>query len=99
MSWIDSSDATTACGLNSHMSMLELWMIRTGRMQQSIGDERAGYAPLYWSKQLQPLVAEYYSMHTNQKDRRGNALLQHPDEDKAFILANLVYAIVGSNEV
>ena len=44
---IGSSDAATACGLNPHMSMLELWMIKTGRMQQGIEDESAGYAPLY----------------------------------------------------
>jgi predicted phage-related endonuclease len=33
---IGSSDAATACGLNPYMSMLELWMIKTGRMQQNI---------------------------------------------------------------
>jgi predicted phage-related endonuclease len=27
---IGSSDAATACGLNPYMSMLELWMIKTG---------------------------------------------------------------------
>ena len=96
---IGSSDAATACGLNPYMSMLELWMIKTGRMQQSIEDESAGYAPLYWGKQLEPLVAEYYSMHTNNKVRRVNAVLQHPDEDKHFMLANLDYAVVGSDEV
>jgi predicted phage-related endonuclease len=36
---IGSSDAATACGLNPYMSMLELWMIKTGRMQQNIEDE------------------------------------------------------------
>jgi predicted phage-related endonuclease len=51
---IGSSDAATACGLNPYMSMLELWMIKTGRMQQNIEDESAGYAPLYWGKQLNP---------------------------------------------
>ena len=96
---IGSSDAATACGLNPYMSMLELWMIKTGRMQQNIEDESAGYAPLYWGKQLEPLVAEYYSMHTNHKVRRVNAVLQHPDEDKHFMLANLDYAVVGSDEV
>ncbi len=96
---IGSSDAATACGLNPYMSMLELWMIKTGRMQQNIEDESAGYAPLYWGKQLEPLVAEYYSMHTNNKVRRVNAVLQHPDEDKQFMLANLDYAVVGSDEV
>ena len=96
---IGSSDAATACGLNPYMSMLELWMIKTGRMQQNIEDESAGYAPLYWGKQLEPLVAEYYSMHTNNKVRRVNAVLQHPDEDKQFMLANLDYAIVSNEEV
>ncbi|ENW99044.1 hypothetical protein F900_02729 [Acinetobacter modestus] len=96
---IGSSDAATACGLNPYMSMLELWMIKTGRMQQNIEDESAGYAPLYWGKKLEPLVAEYYSMHTNHKVRRVNAVLQHPDEDKHFMLANLDYAVVGSEEV
>ena len=96
---IGSSDAATACGLNPYMSMLELWMIKTGRMQQDIEDESAGYAPLYWGKQLEPLVAEYYSMHTNHKVRRVNAVLQHPDEDKHFMLANLDYAVVGTGEV
>jgi predicted phage-related endonuclease len=54
---------------------------------------------LYWGKQLEPLVAEYYSMHTNNKVRRVNAVLQHPDEDKHFMLANLDYAVVGNEEV
>lgn len=81
------------------MSMPELWMIKTDRMKQSIKDESAGYAPLYWGKRLEPLVAEYYSMHTNNKVRRVNAVLRHPDEDKAFMLANLDYTVVGSDDV
>lgn len=96
---IGSSDAATACGLNPYMSMLELWMIKTGRIQQNIEDESSGVAPLYWGKQLEPLVAEYYSMHTNNKVRRVNAVLQHPDPDKHFMLANLDYSVVGSDEV
>lgn len=96
---IGSSDAATACGLNPYMSMLELWMIKTGRQTQFIEDESEGHAPLYWGKQLEPLVAEYYSMHTNHKVRRVNAVLQHPDPDKSFMLANLDYAVVGHDEV
>ena len=96
---IGSSDCAAACGLNPYMSMLELWMIKTGRVKQSIEDESTGHAPLYWGKQLEPLVAEYYSMHTNNKVRRINAVLQHPDEDKHFMLANLDYSVVGSEEV
>jgi putative phage-type endonuclease len=96
---IGSSDCAAACGLNPYMSMLELWMIKTGRIQQNIEDESEGHAPLYWGKQLEPLVAEYYSMHTQHKVRRVNAVLQHPDPDKHFMLANLDYSVVGSAEV
>lgn len=96
---IGSSDSAAACGLNPYMSMLELWMIKTGRIQQNLEDDYQGHAPLYWGKQLELLVAEYYSLHTQHKVRRVNAVLQHPDPDKHFMLANLDYAVVGTPEV
>lgn len=96
---IGSSDCAAACGLNPYISMLELWMIKTGRIKQSIEDKSEGHAPLYWGKRLEPLVAEYYSMHTNYKIRRVNAVLQHPDPDKHFMLANLDYSVVGDADV
>ncbi|MEQ1130345.1 YqaJ viral recombinase family protein [Acinetobacter johnsonii] len=96
---IGSSDCAAACGLNPYMSMLELWMIKTGRIQQNIEEDSEGHAPLYWGKRLEPLVAEFYSMHTNHKVRRVNAVLQHRDPDKHFMLANLDYSVVGSDEV
>ncbi|TCB67511.1 YqaJ viral recombinase family protein [Acinetobacter sp. ANC 4178] len=96
---IGSSDCAAACGLNPYMSMLELWMIKTGRIQQNIEDESEGHAPLYWGKRLEPFVAEYYSMHTQHKVRRINAVLQHPDPDKHFMLANLDYSVGGDADV
>lgn len=96
---IGSSDCAAACGLNPYMSMLELWMIKTGRVKQNIEDESEGHVPLYWGKRLEPLVAEYYSMHTNYKVRRVNAVLQHRDPDKHFMLANLDYSVVGDADV
>ncbi|WP_446084345.1 YqaJ viral recombinase family nuclease [Acinetobacter sp. 1125_18A] len=96
---IGSSDCAAACGLNPYMSMLELWMIKRGRIQQNIEDESQGHAPLYWGKRLEPLVVEYYSIHTNYKVRRVNAVLQHPEPDKHFMLANLDYSVVGDADV
>ena len=97
---IGSSDAAAACGLNPHMSMLELWMIKTGRMQnQPDQPTQNSYSPLYWGNQLEPLIANYYQHKTGHKVRKVNAVLQHPDLDKHFMLANLDYSVVGCDEV
>ncbi|OYW70713.1 MAG: YqaJ-like viral recombinase, partial [Pseudomonadales bacterium 32-42-5] len=97
---IGSSDAAAACGLNPHMSMLELWMIKTGRMQnQPDQPTQNSYSPLYWGNQLEPLIANYYQHKTGHKVRKVNAVLQHPDPDKHFMLANLDYSVVGCDEV
>ena len=92
---IGGSDAAAACGLNPYMSMLELWLIKTGRQNPDLSDglmENA-YSPLYWGKELEPLIAKYYTAKTGNKVRRVNAVLQHPDPDNSFMLANLDYAV------
>ena len=100
---IGSSDAAAACGIHPFLSMLELWMIKTGRMASNIDASNNngidGYSPLYWGNTLEPMVAKYYQEHTGNKVRRVNAILQHPDPDNHFMLANLDYAITGSEEV
>lgn len=96
---IGSSDAAAACGIHPYLSMLELWMIKTGRMSSDIDESLEGYSPLYWGNTLEPMVAKYYQKHTGNKVRRVNAILQHPNPDKHFMLANLDYAITGSEEV
>lgn len=94
---IGSSDAAAACGIHPYLSMLELWMIKTGRMESSVDESIKGYSPLYWGNTLEPMVAKYYQEHTGNKVRRVNAILQHHEEP--FMLANLDYAITGSDEV
>lgn len=97
---IGSSDAAAACGLNPYMSMLELWMIKTGRMQGNVEQStQNSYSPLYWGNQLEPLIAKYYQHKTGNKVRRVNAVLQHPDADKHFMLANLDYSISANEDV
>ncbi|MGP5505238.1 YqaJ viral recombinase family nuclease [Psychrobacter celer] len=96
---IGSSDAAAACGIHPYLSMLELWMIKTGRMESNLDENIEGYSPLYWGNMLEPLVAKYYQEHTGNKVRRVNAILQHSDPDNHFMLANLDYSVVGSDEV
>ncbi len=96
---IGSSDAAAACGIHPYLSMLELWMIKTGRMSSNINESLDGYSPLYWGNTLEPMVAKYYQEHTGNKVRRVNAILQHPDPDKHFMLANLDYSVVGSDKI
>ena len=96
---IGGSDAAAACGIHPYLSMLELWLIKTGRATSDLDESIEGYSPLYWGNTLEPMVAKYYQEHTGNKVRRVNAILQHPEPDKAFMLANLDYAITGSEEV
>ena len=97
---IGSSDAAAACGLNPYQSMLELWMIKTGRVAQPAESSTDNhYSPLYWGQQLEPLIAKFYQLKTGNKVRRINSVLQHHDADKAFMLANLDYAVVGNDDV
>ena len=100
---IGSSDAAAACGIHPYLSMLELWMIKTGRMTSDIDASSnngiEGYSPLYWGNTLEPMVAKYYQEQTGNKVRRVNAVLQHADPDNHFMLANLDYAVTGSDDV
>ena len=43
---IGSSDAAAACGIHPYLSMLELWMIKTGRLHSHLNDDIDGYSPL-----------------------------------------------------
>jgi putative phage-type endonuclease len=97
---IGASDASAAIGLNPYQSPLELWMIKTGRdahlPEVDPNDEES---PMYWGNILEPIVAEHYAKRTGRKVRKVNAVLQHPDNDKSWMLANLDYTVVNSDEV
>ncbi len=97
---IGASDAAAAVGLNPYQSQLELWMIKTGREDQLPAvDPEDDSSPMYWGHVLEPIVATHYTKRTGNKVRRVNAVLQHPDTDKAWMLANLDYSVVGATDV
>lgn len=97
---IGASDAAAAVGLSPYQSQLELWMIKTGRDgDMPKVDPNDESSPMYWGNILEPIVAQHYSRRTGNKVRKINAVLQHPDPDKYWMLANLDYTVVGSDEV
>jgi putative phage-type endonuclease len=97
---IGSSDAGAAVGLNPYQSPLELWMIKTGR-DGSIPkvDPSDETSPMYWGTLLEPIVAAHYTRRTGNRVRKINAVLQHPDPDKAWMLANIDREVTGANDV
>lgn len=95
-SGIGSSDAAAAVGLNPYQSMLELWLIKTGRdADLPKVDPNDEESPMYWGTLLEPIVAEHYTKRTGNNVRRINAVLQHPDPDKRWMLANIDREVVG----
>lgn len=97
---IGSSDAGTAVGLNPYQSPLELWMIKTGR---DAGlpkiDPNDETSPTYWGSLLEPIVAAHYTRRTGNRVRKINAVLQHPDPDKSWMLANIDREVTGAPDV
>lgn len=97
---IGASDAAAAVGLNPYQSPLELWMIKTGRDgDMPKPDPNDESSPMYWGNVLEPIVAQHYARRTGYKVRKVNAVLQHNDPDKHWMLANLDYSVVSNPEV
>lgn len=97
---IGSSDAAAAVGLNPYKSQLELWLEKTGRdgtLPRS--DPHDEESPAYWGNLLEPIVAAHYTKRTGYRVRRINAVLQHPDPDKAWMQANIDREVIGCHEV
>lgn len=97
---IGSSDAGAAVGLNPYKSQLELWLEKTGRDTALPKlDPHDEESPAYWGNVLEPVVAWHYSKRTKNKVRRINAVLQHPDPDLPWMLANIDREVIGADDV
>jgi putative phage-type endonuclease len=97
---IGSSDAAAAVGLNPYKSQLELWMEKTGR-DGSLPklDPADKESPAYWGNILEPIVATHYSQRSGNRVRRINAVLQHPDAELSWMLANIDREVIGAADV
>jgi putative phage-type endonuclease len=97
---IGSSDAGAAVGLNPYKSQLELWLEKTGRDAALPKiDPQDEESPAYWGNVLEPIVAWHYSKRTGKKVRRINAVLQHPDPELPWMLANIDREVIGADDV
>ncbi|CAM2149070.1 YqaJ viral recombinase family protein [Paraburkholderia tropica] len=97
-SGIGGSDAAAAVGLSPYQSMLELWLVKTGRdanLQKP--DPEDTTEPVFWGTILEPIVAAAYTKQTGKRVRRVNAVLQHPTVP--FMLANVDREVVGNRDV
>ena len=54
---------------------------------------------MYWGNVLEPVVAWHYSKRTKNKVRRINAVLQHPDPELPWMLANIDREVIGADDV
>lgn len=97
---IGSSDAAAAVGLNPYKSQLELWLEKTGRgAGMPKADPQDEESPMYWGNVLEPIVAWHYSKRTKHKVRRINAVLQHPNPELPWMLANIDREVIGADDV
>lgn len=97
---IGSSDAGAALGLNPYKSQLELWLEKTGRdTTLPKADPHDEESPMYWGNVLEPIVAWHYSKRTKNKVRRINAVLQHPNPDMSWMLANIDREVISADDV
>ena len=97
---IGSSDAAAAVGLNPYKSQLELWMEKTGRdITLPKADPHDEESPMYWGNILEPIVAAHFSKRTGKRVRRINAVLQHPDPELPWMLANIDREVIGASDV
>ncbi len=97
---IGSSDAAAAVGLNPYKSPLELWLEKTGRdgnLPKSEPNNET--SPAYWGNVLEPIVAIHYARRTGHKVRRINAVLQHPEPELSWMLANIDREVIGTEDV
>lgn len=80
---IGGSDAAVACGLSRYKSPVELWMDKTGQLEQQEATSEAAH----WGTLLEPLIRVEFTERTNLQIKHQHQMLQHPKHP--FMLANL----------
>lgn len=86
---LGGSDAGVVLGLNKWKTPFELFLDKTGQLDNSDNSNEA----MYWGNVLEDVVAKEFEARTGKKVRRRNQMLQHDKHE--FMLANIDREIVG----
>jgi len=78
--------------------MVHFWLMLRDQALPKI-DPHDEESPSYWGNFLEPIVAAHYTKRTGNRVRKINSVLQHPDPDKAWMLANIDREVIGASDV
>ncbi|MGM0775470.1 MAG: YqaJ viral recombinase family protein [Bacillota bacterium] len=90
---IGGSDAGIILGVNKFRTPFELWLEKTGQVEQQETDNEA----IYWGNQMENVVAKEFEKRTGKKVRRTNFMYCHPKYP--FIKANIDRLVVGESAI
>jgi putative phage-type endonuclease len=99
---IGGSDAAVILGLNKWKTPFELWLEKTGQIENKelyeVDEDGAfvsGNEAAYWGNLDEDQVAKEFALRTKKKVRKRNAIFQH--DEHPFLLANIDREIVGED--
>ena len=92
MKGIGGSDAAAAIGVSRWKSPLQLYLEKSGEIEQPEAGEAA-----YWGNVLESVVADEFTKRTGKKVQRVNRILIHPEHQ--FMIANIDRRVVGENAI
>jgi len=78
---IGASDSGTVCGVNPYGSIVDLWMVCSGRQEPFAGNEATE-----WGNRLEPVLRGVYTERTGRKVEKCPDTFRHPKH--SFIVAH-----------
>ena len=87
---IGGSDVSAIMGLNPYSSPFNVWIEKIGMHEEIVDNE-----PAYWGTVLEDVLAKEFTIRTDKRLQRRNAILQHDEHD--FMIANVDRVVIGED--
>jgi putative phage-type endonuclease len=87
---IGGSEAACALGLDPYKQPIELYLEKRGELER---EDLSDNERVLWGNLLETVIANEYSLRTNNKVHRVNSTIRHPKYD--FMLASIDRRVVG----